>query len=368
MDTTDPDIQFDKEGVCNHCHHFENETSRNWFPNDQGQEQLELIFNRIKAERQAYEYDCILGLSGGLDSSYLALVMKEYDLRPLVVHVDAGWNSELAVHNIERVVKYCGYDLHTHVMNWPEVRDLQLSYLKAGIANQDVVQDHAFFASLYHFATDNNINHVIGGGNIATEGVFPKSWHHAAMDAMNLKAIHKQFGSIPLNDYKTISFWQYYLYYPFVKKMKAIRPLNYLPYSKDAALSELSLKVGYKEYGRKHGESRFTKFFQNHYLPVKFNMDKRIPHLSSMISSGLITREQALEALSEPLYDEHELREDKRYIAKKLGISEAQLDEYVSSPGREYSEFSNWDAHYHFMKRAQSLLTKVLGRDVKNYS
>jgi len=368
MDTTDPKIIFDEKGVCNHCHKFDNETRKQWFPNKEGKRQLKKIFDRIKEERKKFEYDCILGLSGGLDSSYLALVMKEYGMRPLVVHVDAGWNSELAVYNIEKVVKYCGYDLHTHVMNWPEVRDLQLAYLKAQVANQDVVQDHAFFASLYHFAVNNRINYVISGGNIATEGVFPPSWHHDAMDAINLKAIHKKFGNLPLKDFQVISFWQYYFYYPFIKKMKVVRPLNFIFYTKEIALAELQEKVGYKIYGRKHGESRFTKFFQNHYLPTKFNMDKRKPHLSSMVLCGLMTREQAIEDLTKPLYDENELREDKHYIAKKLGITVDQLDVYTCSPGHDYSEHPNWDAHYAFMKRVQSLISKFLGRNVKNYS
>ena len=368
MDTTDPEITFDEQGVCNHCHEFDNVTSKRWFPNDEGKRQLEQIFNKIKHERKNYEYDCILGLSGGLDSSYLALMMKEYGMRPLVVHVDAGWNSELAVYNIEKVVKYCGYDLHTHVMNWPEVRDLQLAYLKAGIANQDVVQDHAFFSSLYHFAVSNKINYVISGGNIATESVFPKSWHHTAMDAINLKAIHQRHGKVPLKNYKVIGFLQYYLYYPFIKNMKVVLPLNYIPYSKELDLEELKEKVGYKPYGRKHGESRFTKFFQNYYLPKKFNIDKRKIHFSSMVLSGLMMREQALEELEWPLYDENELREDKHYIAKKLGISVEQLYDYVSSPGHDYSEYPNWDSRYAFMKRVQSIVSKVLGRNVKNYS
>lgn len=368
MDTTDPEISFDCEGVCNHCHLFDEETTNRWFPDELGAKKLGEIFRQIKRERKDYEYDCVLGLSGGLDSSYLALVMKEYDMRPLVVHVDAGWNSELAVFNIEKIVKYCGYDLHTHVMNWPEVRDLQFAYLKAGLANQDVVQDHAFFASLYHFAVDNKVNYVISGGNIATESVFPKSWHHAAMDAINLKAVHKRFGRISLKEYRTISFLQYYFYYPFVKRMKTVRPLDYLPYSKETALIELQEKVGYKSYGRKHGESRFTKFFQNHYLPMKFDMDKRKPHLSSMVLSGLLTREQALDQLKEPLYDEQDLREDKHYIAKKLGITVEELDEYILSPGCDYTEYRNWDSRYAFMKRVQRLVSKMLGRNVKNYS
>ncbi len=368
MDTSDSDIYFDDKGVCNHCYEFDNSTSHQWYPNKKGEKILEEQLKHIQRNSKNKEYDCILGLSGGVDSSFLALKMKEYGMRPLVVHVDAGWNSELAVHNIEKVVKYCDFDLHTHVMNWAEVRDLQLSYLKAGVANQDVVQDHAFFSSLYHFAVKNKIKYVISGGNIATECVFPKSWHHAAMDAINLKSIHKKYGERKLRDYKTISFLQYYLYYPFIKGMKTIRPLNFMAYDKNAATQLLIEKVGYKPYGRKHGESRFTKFFQNHYLPEKFGMDKRRPHLSSMILSGLISREEAMLELGMPLYDSSELREDMYFIAKKLGITSEELHQYIIGPKRDYSEFPNWDKRYSFMKKAQSLVSKIVGRDVKNYS
>lgn len=368
MDTTDPAISFDEQGVCNHCHEFDEVTTKRWFPNEEGKKKLEAIFSKIKQAGKNQEYDCIIGLSGGVDSSYLALVMKDYGLRPLVVHVDAGWNSELAVHNIEQIVKYCGYDLHTHVMDWQEIRDLQLAYLKAGVANQDVVQDHAFFASLYHFAVQNNIKYVISGGNIATESVFPKSWHHSAMDAINLKAIHKRFGKRKLQQYKTISFIKYYFYYPFIKGMTVIRPLNFMPYHKGEALEVLKEKVGYKEYGRKHGESRFTKFFQNYYLPTKFNMDKRRPHLSSQVLSGELGRDQALQELEKPLYEEFELREDKAYIAKKLGISVEEFDQLIHAKGHNYSEYPNWDSRYKLMLKVKNLVQKVLGRNVKAYS
>ncbi|MDC0994019.1 N-acetyl sugar amidotransferase [bacterium] len=368
MDTTDSEIVFDKQGVCSHCHEFDEVTSKRWFPNDEGKQKLESIFTKIKQEGKDQEYDCIIGLSGGVDSSYLALVMKDYGLRPLVVHVDAGWNSELAVHNIEQIVKYCGYDLHTHVVDWQDVKDLQLAYLKAGVANQDVVQDHAFFASLYHFAVHNNIKYVISGGNISTESVFPKSWHHAAMDAINLNAIHKRFGKRKLQQYKTISFTKYYFYYPFIKGMTVIRPLNFMPYQKGEALEVLKEKVGYKEYGRKHGESRFTKFFQNHYLPTKFNIDKRRPHLSSQILSGELTRDAALKELEKPLYDDLVLQEDKAYIAKKLGISVEELDRLAHEKGYFYSEYPNWDSRYRFMLFIKGILQKILGRNVKAYS
>ena len=194
MDSSDPEISFDLNGICSHCKKFDTISSKDWWPNEDGAKKLDVILEKIKSDGRGAEYDCIIGLSGGLDSAYLALVLKDYGLRPLVVHVDAGWNSELAVHNIEKLVKYCGYDLHAHIMNWPEIRDLQLAYLKAGVANQDVVQDHAFFAVLYHFAVQNKIKYVLSGGNLATEAISVPSWHHAAMDAMNLHAIHKKYG------------------------------------------------------------------------------------------------------------------------------------------------------------------------------
>lgn len=368
MDTTDSEIIFDEKGVCNHCHEFDEVTSKCWFPNEVGKQKLDSIFSKIKRHGKNQEYDCIIGLSGGVDSSYLALILKDYGLHPLVVHVDAGWNSELAVYNIEQIVKYCGYELHTHVMDWQEIKDLQLAYLKAGIANQDVVQDHAFFASLYHFAVQNNIKYVISGGNIATESVFPKFWHHAAMDAINLKAIHKEFGNRKLSQYKTISFFKYYFYYPFINGMTVIRPLNFMPYHKREALEILKEKIGYKEYGRKHGESRFTKFFQNYYLPSKFNMDKRRPHLSSQILSNELTRDEALVELQNPLYDDAELREDKAYVAKKLGISTEELDRLVYEKGHDYSEYANWDFRYKMMLKVKNFIQNVLRRNIKSYS
>lgn len=368
MDTSDLQINFDENGVCNHCFEFDSNTAKRWFPNDEGQVRLEALLDDIRRSGRNKEYDCIIGLSGGVDSSYLALVMKDLDLRPLVVHVDAGWNSELAVFNIEQIVKYCGYDLHTHVMDWLEIRDLQLAYLKAGVANQDVAQDHAFFATLYHYAAQNNIKYVISGGNIATESVFPMSWHHSAMDAINLRAIHRKFGNRPLIHYKTINFFSYYFYYPFVKGMTVVRPLNFMPYNKRHALYELKEKVGYKEYGRKHGESRFTKFFQNYYLPEKFNQDKRRPHLASQILSGEVTRDEALAELEKPLYNDVELREDILFVAKKLGITPEELDNLIKADSHEYTEYSNWDSRYKLMSYAKALIQRVPGLRVKSYS
>ena len=368
MDTSDTEIFFDEQGVCNHCHQFKITAKNNWFPDKEGEEKLSKLVTQIKNDGCNQEYDCILGLSGGVDSSYLALKLKNWGLRPLVVHVDAGWNSELAVANIEALVKYCNYDLHTHVVDWEDMRDLHLAYLRAGIANQDVPQDHIFFASLYHFATKNKIRYVISGGNLATEGIFPSSWHGSAMDAINLKSIHKRFGERKLANYKTISFFECYLWYPLIKKMRTVRPLNFMPYHKAEALQELENSVGYKPYARKHGESLFTKLFQNYYLPKKFGYDKRRPHLSSLIVSGQMSREEALLKLNEPLYDKYELEIDINYFCKKLRISREQFDQFIMSKNHRHDEFPNWDKRYLKLKSIQSLVTRATGKKLKIYS
>ncbi len=368
MDTSDPKIIFDAAGICNHCHTFENITSRDWYPNDEGKHRWSGILDDMRAAGGGREYDCILGLSGGIDSSYVALKAKQWNLRPLVVHVDAGWNSELAVANIEKVVKYCNFDLHTHVVDWDEMRDLQLAYLRSGISNQDTPQDHIFFSSLYHFATANGIRYILSGGNLATEGIFPTAWHGAAMDAINLKAIHRKYGERPLKSYKTIGFLEYYLWYPLAKKMRTARPLNYMPYDKNKAIAELESTIGWRSYGRKHGESLFTKLFQNHYLPIKFGFDKRRPHLSSLIVSGQLTRDDALAKLGEPLYDPQELEIDISYFCKKLRISRAEFDEFMTNPKHDYSDFANWDRWHRRLKSAQKIVERLTGRRINVYS
>lgn len=368
MDTTDPVISFDQQGVCNHCRNFDTMLDTRWFPNEEGMRRLDAILDQVREEGKEKKYDSIIGLSGGVDSSYLALKVKEWRLRPLVVHVDAGWNSELAVANIERIVKYCDFDLHTHVVDWEEMRDLHLAYLRAGIPNQDVPQDHVFFASLYHFATRNGVRTIFSGGNTATEGIFPAAWHGSAMDSINLKAIHRQYGKQPLRTNDTIGFFDYFVWYPFVKKMRTVRPLNYMPYNKDEAITELERTLGWKAYRRKHGESLFTKIFQNYYLPTKFGYDKRLPHLSSLVASGQMTRDEALSKLNEPLYDPKELETDIEYFCKKLRISRREFDELVAAPPRHHTDFSTWDSRHRFIKRLQRPIEKISGRRVSIYS
>lgn len=350
MDTTDPCITFDENGVCNHCYTFENK-AQNWFTGAEGEQKFQEIVSVIKNYGRRKEYDCILGLSGGVDSSYVAILAKEAGLRPLVVHVDAGWNSELSVYNIEQLVKYCNFDLHTEVVNWGAMKNLQKAYLNSGIANQDVPQDHVFFSNLYYLARKNNIKYILSGSNIATEGIFPSSWHGDAMDSQNLLAIFKKFGTGNLKGYRTMSFFEYYIMYPFAYRMETIKPLNYINYNKANAAIELKEKVGYKPYKGKHGESVFTKFFQNYYLPKKHGFDKRLPHLSSLIASGQLDREEALKILKEERYQATELKKDIKFVAKKLGLSQEELEQKMIDPVYcNYEDFPNWNSKIAFLK------------------
>ena len=368
MDKSDSEIAFDQDGVCNHCRNFLNVTSKNWFPNEPGQQRLKSILDRIKSDGKGKQYDCTLGLSGGVDSSYLAIKAHEWGLRPLVIHVDTGWNSDMSMSNVERIVKHCGFELHTEVIDWEEMKDLQLAYLRSGISNQDVPQDHAIFASVYNYSIRNGIRCILSGGNTATESILPESWHGNAMDAINLRAIHRQFGERALRRFPIISFWKLYILYPLILRMRPIRLLNYIPYSRNSAIQEMNALCGWKPYGYKHGESQFTRLFQNDFLPRKFGYDKRRPHFSSLIVSGQMTRDEALESLAQPLYAPHELADDIAYLCSKLDITRTQFDQFLSLPNRHYSEFPNWDRRYIRLKKIQALVERITGKQVRAYS
>jgi len=341
MDTTDPKINFDAKGVCNHCRYFVNVLSKNWYPNDEGARKLDEIIFKIQKEGKNKNYDCVIGLSGGVDSSYLAYILKKRfpGLRILAIHIDGGWNSELAVHNIENIVKRLGIDLYTGVVSWDEMQDLQLAYFKSQLANQDVPQDHAFFATLYDVALKNGIKYFLSGGNLATESILPSSWGYDAMDSTQLKAIHRKFGNLKLTKYVTVSFFKRRIYYPYFLKFKIIRPLDYLPYIKAEAKEIINQELDWRDYGGKHHESKFTKFFQAYWLPKKFGFDKRKAHLSSLIVAGQITREEAIIELSKPLYSDNELNEDKEYLAKKLGITLSEFESIMNQPNKVFTDY-----------------------------
>ncbi len=357
MDTSDPNIIFDKDGICSHCHYFEKVRKPNWFPNEEGKKLLDKKIIRIKESRKNYQYDCMIGLSGGVDSSYLAYVLKkEYNLRMLAVHVDAGWNSELAVSNIENIVKKLDIDLFTHVVDWQEMKSLQVAFLKSGVVNQDTPQDHAFFAGLYEAAEKFEIKDFLIGQNIQTESILPKSWQGlTAMDTIQLKYINKKFGTKKLEKFPIVSLFKQHVYFPYIYKFNKLAPLNFMPYNKNKAKEIIINELAWRDYGVKHGESKWTKFFQSYFLPKKCGFDKRIAHLSSLILAGEISREEALIEIEKPVYSSNrEIKEDKEYIAKKLNLSIEKINEFLNKKCVHYSQYPN----------AQSLLQKL--RNIKN--
>ena len=365
MDTSDPEIFFDEKGFCNHCiNYYENQGK---ILNDNiNKKKIYSLIKTIKENKKNSNYDSIIGLSGGVDSSYMILKLHELGLNPLVVHVDAGWNTEGAVKNIENLIHYTKFDLKTYIVEWEEMKDLALAYLKSGVSNQDTPQDHLFTSVLFYYAKKEKIKFIFSGGNIATESVLPSSWQHAVMDSINLKAIHKRFGSKLLKTYKTTSFFEYYFYYPFVKQIRVIRLLNFYEYNKSKALKELVEKVNYKTYDKKHGESKFTKFFQNYILPKKFGYDKRKAHLSSLILNKQISRAEAVNQIKKPLYKKDELEIDKYFFCKKLGIEENFFENFMAKPRRKNNEFENWNKWIRLLKLIQKIISHFV--EIKKYS
>jgi N-acetyl sugar amidotransferase len=341
MDTTDPEIKFDDQGNCNHCNSAIELAGKVWFPDEHGEKYLNSVFEKIRYEERNKEFDCIIGLSGGIDSSYLAWLTVNKGLRPLVIHIDCGWNSEQAVKNVENVVKKLNIELHTFVVNWEEMKDLQRSFFKASLPDQDIPQDHAIFSALYKFAEENNIRYVLNGLNFATESILPESWGYQAMDYRHLKAVHERFGEIKLKEYPHITFFQRFIYFTLIKRMKILNPLNFIDYHKDAAIEILKNELGWQYYGGKHFESRFTKFFQSYYLPMKFGFDKRRAHLSSLIISGEISRNEALNEINEKPYSENEINFDLDYVAKKLDWSPGEFRTIINLPPKRHQDFAN---------------------------
>lgn len=365
MDTSDPEIVFDDAGVCNHCHDFENHQKPQLIGGAAGAAALDAIVTQIKDQGKNQDYDCIIGISGGVDSSYVAHRVLQLGLRPLAVHVDTGWNSELAVSNIEKIVSALGIDLHTTVIDWDEMRDLQLAFLRSGVANCDVPQDHTFVAVLFKLAAKKNIRWIISGHNLQTESILPEAWGYTSIDRKHLRSIHKRFGSRKLRTFPTYSLFDYTFYWPFIKKNKILKMLNFEDYNKQEAKQFLIDKFGWRDYGGKHYESRFTKFFQSYYLLKKFGFDKRRAHLASLVVSGQLSRDAALAELQLPPYNEAEASEDCGFIAKKLGIQKSELESIIAAPPMTYLDYpSNADLIARLL-RTKAKLVRLLRGDKK---
>ena len=359
MDTTDPLITFDNDGVCNYCTYYEEYVIKLGSKEDR-EINLQNLVQQLKQSGKNKQYDCIIGLSGGVDSSYLCwFAVKKLKLRPLVVHVDAGWNSELAVNNIQNIVTKLNIDLHTLVIDWNEIKDLQKAYFLSGVANLDVPQDHAFIASLYQEASKFKIKHILSGGNMQTESVLPESWGYDANDSKSLISIHKRFGSTNLKTYKTMSSWKNLIYYPYILKMLTHRPLEWIDYNKDNAKEILKNELGWRDYGGKHYESNFTKFFQAYYLPQKFGYDKRKAHLASLVISGQMNRKDAINELAEPIYNEKDFEEDMNYWIKKLGVSHNEFFDIMNQPPKFYYDYPNDEKRVEFINSILSLVASV---------
>ena len=358
MDTTDSKITFDDKGVCDHCNTFYKDILPNWHTDERGDKALKQIIAKIKKEGEGKDFDCLMGMSGGIDSSYLLYAMKEkYGLRPLVFHVDAGWNSQIAVNNIERLVDGLGLDLYTEVINWEEIKDLQLAFFKSGVPHVDTPQDHAFFATMYKFASKHKIKYILTGGNYSTECVRnPLEWMYYQSDSIQLKDIYKKHGTGKLKDYPVTNILWHKVYLPYIKRIKLIRPLDFIPYEKDEAMQFLVDKYGYQKYPQKHFESRFTRFYESYWLPEKFGYDTRKVQYSSLILTNQMTREEALEKLSKPAYDPETIHHDFEFVATKLGVSVEELQSYMDAPNKTYKDYKSQESIYNIGAKVMRLV------------
>lgn len=363
MDTTATEIVFDEQGVCNFCHHYDNNLVHEVFTNKGGEERIEKLIAEIKEKGKNNKYDCLIGISGGVDSSYVAyLVKKKYGLRVFAVHLDNGWNSELAVANVEQILKRLDIDLFTYVLDWKEFRDIQISFLKSGISNIEIPTDHAIWALLIKTAAKMKIPYIIAGNNVVTESIMPESWLYGSKDSKLIKAIHDKFGKVKMKTYPRLTTFDY-VQYLLLRGIRWVPILNYIEYVKSDAKKILIDELGWRDYGGKHYESIFTRFFHAYYLPNKFGYDLRKSYLSALICSGQITREEALEELKNPPAKEDMLTNDKEYVMKKLGLSADEFNAIMTHPNKTFNDYPNtdglWRKFSKIIRVARNYITRV---------
>ena len=363
MDTTDSVIVFDDQGVCDHCRTYERDIAPKWMLGKGHENKLQKLVNKIRNEGKDKDFDCILGMSGGIDSSYLLYLVKEkLKLRPLVFHVDAGWNTQIAVNNIERLVDGLGLDLYTEVIDWEDMKKLQKAYFKSGVPHIDTPQDHAFFATMYKFSVKNNVKNIITGGNYSTECVRnPKEWMYYQSDSIQLRDIFKKNSKETLRNYPITSILWHKIYLPYFKGIKLHRLLDYMPYNKEQATQFLVEKYGFERYTQKHFESRFTRFYESYWLPKKFGFDTRKVQFSSLILTGQMNRDNALKELSKPAYDPKTVHHEFEYVANKLDWSVEELQECFNLPNKTYKDYANQEFIYDLGAKVLRFFGKELG-------
>lgn len=347
MDTTDPDIVFDADGACNHCTGWLKRAQIYALPLAQRTRQLGALVEEIKRRGRHRDYDCIIGVSGGVDSSYLAIKVKELGLRPLAIHVDNGWNSDKAVGNIKRILDPLHIDLSTMVLNWKEFRELQLAFLRAATPDSEIPSDHAIVAAFYEASARHGVNYCINGINFRTEGIHVREWSQGHLDSRYVRSVYKSFTGKQLRHFPLISVTRLVLNI-VLHRPRWVFLLDYLDYDKQAAKRLLMERFGWEDYGGKHYESVYTRFYQGWILPHKFGYDKRRMHLSTLICSGQMTRDEALAEMANPTYPPDQVEPDKDFVTKKLGISREEFDAIMLAPQRRYMDYPNLQNHWAF--------------------
>jgi N-acetyl sugar amidotransferase len=358
MDTTDSKITFDDKGVCDHCLSFYKDIQPFWHTDQRGKEALSKTIEKIKKDGENRDFDCIMGMSGGADSSYmLHLAVKEFGLRPLVFHVDGGWNSQIAVENINVMIDKLGLDLYTEVINWKEMKDFQLVYFKSGLSNIDIAQDHAFVATLYNFASKHKIKYILNGGNFSTECVRnPMEWFYYGTDMAQIKDLLKKFGTVPMKTYPFSSVLRHKIYLRYIRGIEVVKPLDFMPYIKSEAMGFLESEYGWTPYPQKHFESRFTRFYEGYWLPEKFGYDARKVQYSSLILTGQMTRQDAVEKLKEPALLPEVAAQEFEYVATKLGLTVKELQAYMDAPNKTYKDYKNQEGMFLLGAKVMKLL------------
>ena len=339
MDTSDPEIEFDADGVCNHCHDYERRLAAEVYPGVKGKQQLAKVVAQIKREGAGKKYDCILGLSGGVDSTYVAYVTKQLGLRPLAVHLDNGWNSEISVRNIENIVTILGIDLHTEVLDWEEFRRLQVAFLRASTPDSEIPTDHAIIATLYKLAAEHGIRWIMDGSNIVTEIMVPATWSHGHSDWGYIKHLNDTFGGGELKTYPHYDYYDYMVRFPHRQRIQRFPLLNYIDFNKLEAMEVMKRELNWTPYGGKHYESIYTRFYQGYILPKKFGFDKRRSHLSCLVANGRMTRDEALAEIQKPALSEEMEREDRAFVTKKLGLTEAEFDDIMNAERKTFWDY-----------------------------